>query len=43
MHFVFLRLTTGISEKKTEVNSGNKAQKLLKIEDDDVLMRSLKF
>lgn len=42
MHFVFLRLTTGRSEKKTEVNSGNKTQKLLKIEDDDVL-GSLKF
>lgn len=43
MHFVFLRLTTGISgKKKTQVNSGNKTQKLLKIEDNDVLS-SLKF
>lgn len=42
MHFVFLRLTTEISEKKTQVNCGNKTEKLLKIEDNDVL-RSLKF
>lgn len=42
MHFVILRLTMGMSEEKTEVNSGNKTQKLLKIEDDSVL-RSLKF
>lgn len=41
MHFGFSRLTTGISEKKTEVNSGNKTQKLLKTEDDDVLSLKL--
>lgn len=42
MHFVFLRMTMGISEKKIQVNNENKTQKLLKIEDDDVL-RCLEF
>lgn len=42
MHFVFLRLTMGMSEEKIEVNSGNKTQKLLKTEGDDILP-SLEF
>lgn len=42
MHFVFPRLTMGISEKKIQVNSGDKTQKLLNIEDDYVL-GSLEF
>lgn len=42
MPFVFLRLTVGISEKKIQVNHGNKTHKLLKTEDDGVL-RSLEF
>lgn len=42
MHFVFPRLTMGISEKEIQVNSGDKTQKLLNIEDDYVL-GSLEF